>query len=68
MAMDILWLVWQEGERIIEQHGDYEGIWLTNVGVGDVKGNECFRIRKLGKHTQILYQIQLSKSGFCGYM
>lgn len=36
--------------------------------VGDVKGNEWFRIRKLGKHTEILYQIQLSKSGFCGYM
>lgn len=55
-----LWLIWQEGNRIINSVGIMKAFHWQTDAVGDVKENELFRIRKLGKQEQILYHIQLS--------
>lgn len=60
MATAPLWLIWQEGNQVINSVGIMKAFHWQTDAVGDVKENELFRIRKLGKHEQILYQIQLS--------
>lgn len=60
MATAPLWLIWQEGNQVINSVRIMKAFHWQTDAVGDVKENELFRIRKLGKHGQILYQIQLS--------
>lgn len=60
MATASLWLIWQEGNGVITSVGIMKAFHWQTDAVGDVKENELFRIRKWGKHEQILYQIQLS--------
>lgn len=60
MATATLWLIWQEGNRVINSVGIMKAFHWQTDAVGDVKENELFRIRKLRQHEQILYQTQLS--------